>query len=362
MLQVVQEKTEAIRDVVDKQSSVLQQLKSASDSFEELSAEIKEIKQHFLDSQIRRSMILDDIEHEKMMMDQADYESGARPAYRSPRARYEQEEFETEAYQPTRHPRQKLVSLDKELEADTLGKGGLTGLAVGSSPLETFRHKLSEKYQTALSGSAFTSSYSADKSNKYQTLYDEEPAYNSSYVSDISGARQYQSLYDEEPRLSRRNKKTLTRTYGALDDSEDQEESLYKSPNLPSYRKYDYEKKDYSSEYSSEPRSLYSRGVGSSRYSSLPRAKTIDYSSASSASRSWQAPADSGFSSRFLDKVREKKACGEQVTRDKPFTSRFLGKSFDTGSSFQRSTKTKAEDTPKCNGSSETACKYNNSN
>ena len=53
----VKEKTASIRGMVDQQTVVLENLRKASESFDELTDEIKNIRQAFIENQARRSMM-----------------------------------------------------------------------------------------------------------------------------------------------------------------------------------------------------------------------------------------------------------------------------------------------------------------
>jgi hypothetical protein len=58
---IVQERTQEIKRVVEQQGDVLKKLKEASESFDDLNAEIKQMKQDFLERQIQRQMTLEQV-------------------------------------------------------------------------------------------------------------------------------------------------------------------------------------------------------------------------------------------------------------------------------------------------------------
>lgn len=387
----MKERTEEIRKVVDNQNNVLQRLKSASDSFDEISQEIKDIKQQFLDSQMRRSMILDEIEHERMLMDQMEHEqqmqqqqsqsqSGASgySSYlvqkKTPKYLQDDDEQFESKYRPPNSAATKSVELDKELEDDRLGKGTLSSLALGagggkssyssyaanSSYFDSYKSRFSDDMEVddhygGVTRNGYGSSSAGymprGRRGRSQSMYEDTGGMDYD-VSDFSARTRLSAKYGGDS--YRKNRITCDED----DDTASESSSTYRSPNLPSYRKYDYDadsQKSYGASSSSYTPGSYKSRYGNSRSAStsrlaggLSRSKTLDYnfdSPSSSYDRpssygasKYSSSSSSSFNSKFLDKVRQKKAAGEEIKRDKPFSSRFLGKSVDLNStaSFSR--------------------------
>ncbi|KAK2183098.1 hypothetical protein NP493_323g01010 [Ridgeia piscesae] len=272
--EVVKEKTTDIRNMVDKQATVLQKLKEASESFDDISAEIRAIKQDFLESQYRRSFMMDDDDYD----DRPPYYSYQPDSYRRDVPRY------TSSYAGTYespYPRPALT-LDPELESD---------LPVAHSRSRydtTSSYYPSSRYTSGLTG---TSSYSS------RSLFDDD-------IGDEDTEERYGSNRALAPRDDDEESTSGTRSY-SFDSALSSATST-----LPSYR----------SKYGLTS-SLYSSGVR--RYTGvLPRASTLP-----------DPTEHTGFTSRFLSKVRDQKNAGDEPRspkRDKPFKSRFLRKSYDS--------------------------------
>lgn len=383
--------------MVENQDAVLKRLKSASDSFEELDTEIRAIKEQFIENQMRRSIILDDLEYEKMYNTEQiareqeftnqrrgmkgmaavggaargedDYSHGELD-YASKRSQFAGAsrysgglyrageasaavEDDYESYSspiPRRRASEETsLQLDKDLENDVLTRGPLAGLALRGD---------TQRYKTAYDETS--TARRTYGSSRYQGLDD----YSSPYKKRGRSLSMYeqQDDVDYEPDFTTRSpyrSDIQRRRAGGFVRAEAEEEdrplggTAYRTPNLPSYRKYDVNASldggvGLSSHYLSSARAVgadndseTSSGRASSRTGRFARAKTLDYGTSSMSSfRSpsaggrygYASTTKSSFNSRFLNKVREKKAGGEDITRDKPFTSRFLGKSFDTPS------------------------------
>ncbi len=89
----VKEKTANIRGMVDRQTVVLENLRKASESFDELTDEIKNIRQAFIENQARRAMLFHDDEMPPgdMMMEQPGHPRGGGPQGPRARSRYVQQ-------------------------------------------------------------------------------------------------------------------------------------------------------------------------------------------------------------------------------------------------------------------------------
>ena len=358
---MVQERTAEIRSVVDNQNQVLSRLKSASDSFDELQDEIKQIKQQFIETSMRRSAVLDDLEYERQQWqyDMMQAGAGAAAAAHAPAGRsyrratphapqYEADDddggyeasskfYRTPAYSAPVKPAQ----LDRDLESDTITSGALQGLAIAP---KTSQFALKDDYASLLSESR----YGGARQSSY-----------ASYASSATSSRRQRSasMYDDlnddydVSATSTRSKigsRFSSNGYAREDDDPPQ---LYTSPNLPSYRRYepasydtdnatsryrtsasDYTKSSYASRYGADAyddgASATSSDSGRYGHKALLRSQTVDsYSSYDRSVRDKYSTPTSSFSSKFLDKVRQKKASGEDVSSktDKPFSSRFLG-------------------------------------
>ena len=289
--EVVKEKTTDIRNMVDKQTTVLQKLKEASESFDDISAEIRAIKQDFLESQYRRSFIMDDDDYDD---GPSSYYSYKPDSYRREVPKY------TSAYAGTYespYPRPALT-LDPELESDlpvahrSLGSLA-TSWAYGNGGSRS-------RYDTASSyypSSRYTSGLTGTSSYSSRSLFDDG-------VGDEDTEERYGSNRALAPREDDEDSTSGTRSY-SFDSALSSGTST-----LPSYR----------SKYGLTS-SLYSSGVG--RYTGvLPRASTLP-----------DPTEHTGFTSRFLSKVRDQKNSGDEPRspkRDKPFKSRFLRKSYDS--------------------------------
>lgn len=284
--EVVREKTTDIRNMVDKQATVLQKLKEASESFDDISAEIRAIKQDFLETQYRRSFAMDEY-------DDAPYYSYQPDSYRRDVPRYSSSyagTYESPYAKPA-------LSLDPELESD---------LPVANRSLGS----LATTWAYSNSGSR----------SRYDTSY--YPSHSSRYTSGLTGSSSYssRSLFDDSADVDTEDRYCSNRALAPRDDDEDStngtrsysfDSSLSSATStLPTYRsKYGHIS------------SLYSSGVG--RYTgALSRASTLP-----------DPTEHTGFTSRFLSKVRDQKNPGDEPKspkRDKPFKSRFLRKSYDS--------------------------------
>ena len=126
----VKEKTASIRGMVDRQTVVLENLRKASESFDELTDEIKNIRQAFIENQARRSMMFGpgEIDDENPPRDQPrggqrarsryvqereeDYEYAMRDATKGCKSQYGADDYGHEQQLPGLKGRQKQYSLD----------------------------------------------------------------------------------------------------------------------------------------------------------------------------------------------------------------------------------------------------------
>ena len=312
--------------MVDRQNNVVQKLRRASESFDELSGEIRAIKQEFIESQARRNTILNDIEHEA----------------------------EISAYQ------QSLVS---RREAYGI-RGGYGSSDYEPGPVHSRRGLYEDNFQPIKKRSAEIDDEDSVFNNNLglATIDDDDTrSVYSNYTPDrriISSYGRSKSLYDDnldqdDDDFSFKHK--LVRNRYDIDDD-------FSSSKKPIKSRYDVDKPDggmygdensdidttgagssryYAGSYTpniySSTRLSAGYASGASRYGQFNRSKTLNdtdmdsYSSIDYVSKS----SLSGFSSRFLSKVRQNKAAGDSPSsaatkRDKPFKSRFLRSSFDT--------------------------------
>ena len=286
---VVREKTSDIRNMIEKQSTVLKKLKEASDSFDDINKEIRLLKQDFLESQYRRSFAQDDEDYEEQ---QPNY------GYQPSSYRYETSRLSSSYATPYESPYAKsAIRLDPELQSD---------LPVANRSLGSL---------------ATTWSYPDTNSRtRYDTNY--YPSYSPRYTSGVTGSTYSRTLFDDDiagDDFTNKYSSYLTKT-ARDDDSESMNGSSYSfdsstsaaaDPGLSSYR----------SKYGLAPSTYTASSTG--RYTgALSRARTLP-----------ETTEHTGFSSRFLSKVRDQKTSGDEPKspkRDKPFKSRFLRQSYDS--------------------------------
>ena len=128
----VKEKTASIRGMVDRQTVVLENLRKASESFDELTDEIKNIRQAFIENQARRSMMFrnhelpadDELPHDQsrgvqkarsryVQQREEDYDYAMRDA-KGRKSQYDAEDYGYEQPTPALRGRQKQYSLEGE--------------------------------------------------------------------------------------------------------------------------------------------------------------------------------------------------------------------------------------------------------
>ena len=296
---IVKEKTDDIRGMVDRQNNVLKKLRSASESFDELSSEIRNIKQQFIENQARRTMIFDDIE----------YEAECSRFPQEPVGRYSKyggyNDYDMPS--PMRKKDDRTMAIDDDNESVITSNLGLATA------------------QDDDTKSVYSCSYTAEKRNtgygRSKSMFDEvcdddfsPPASVISRVSRYDVDKPDGGLYgddEEAPRFSGAYGGASGGAYGGTSA-------------ISSYSSGSYTPGSYTSSRLSGGSSYTSRYGKFGRSRTLPDVDTDVSEPAFSTS-------SSGFSSRFLTKVRQNKATGETPTtkRDKPFKSRFLNKSYD---------------------------------
>ena len=321
--EVVRDRTSDIRGMVDKQADVLSKLKEASESFDELTNEIRAIKRDFLENQYQRSLAFDDSDDEGGGGGGAGYALGsyytvssasmAETGY-TPAGAYTSAGAYTPAARYT--PARQLTELDPELQSETLtGGGSLRNLARNWSATESRSLGMYESaYESAYATSGYTSRYTAYKSSV------DEYSGGASY-RDIRSLRAGLDDAKDDPPRTRRPAMSL--------DDDDDDDDLGRSSSRYTPGKYAsggsaYKYRASSSKYTAD---YTSPGLGQ-RYGSLARSRTLP-----SAARA----TDSQFSSRFLSKVRDDRLSNGDTAptsasskRDRPFKSRFLKKSVDS--------------------------------
>ncbi len=341
---VVKERTTNIRGMVEMQSQVLENLRKASESFDELTDEIKNIKQSFLENQARRAMILSNLER------------GERRSRRG----QEDPDFGYDDQPPP--PRSHRFGSGDSGYDDGLMPRGRQGQIMASDGEGGYRSSYARNLQKDLDDYDESRALAITKTKK--SYHEELSLYGASDDQNrrarSMGARS-KSLYDEASGL----------------DNDDQEGGFSSRKKLLGRTKFDPFDDTGSSGYGSNAygsgTSGYQRlGAGVSSYSSSTNSYASRYSSGAGASgayngndasasrsrfsrsrtmsdtgfdRSSSPPTygsgstgqtGNGFNSRFLKKVRQKSLDDPgrvSLPRDKPFKSRFLRSTFDDSTS-----------------------------
>ena len=311
--------------MIDNQNRVVERLKTASDSFDELQDEIRQIRQTFIETAMRREATLDDITYERRFTGGGGDYDDDEDMYTKPHLRYA----------PVAH---NMATLDKDLESDSIvSSGALHNLASQRSgrldDVSSLRSRISSDSMTSL--------------RRTMSDYDDDVMPVRSRRRQVS----FEDFNDNDSYETLSNQRSTSR-YSSHDVDDNHETSLYSSPNLPSYRRYEpssrfeassdatssyssWRSRSFATDVSDVGSSASGEGERGSRY--VPRSYTLDTPSYTSRSlrdkyASASASSTSGFSSRFLNKVRERKATGESLTRENNFNSRFLPSSFSPGS------------------------------
>ena len=382
--EVVRERTYHVRSMVDHQSEVVSKLRRASQSFDELQDEIKELKQSLLESQLRRDAADTDImDYAQSRLDQG--ETQQKIAYK-PKPKYNQfDDEDFDEYSSGYKPKSKSkinYDADDPSEMDL----PFSGKALGSLA----RNKYGGK--TAYDRDTEDDSLYGESSSSYG----ETPSYANKYKPySLGGANRFRrthSLYDDIDQTlddddddggsssgGFRYNSYKPKKYGSLDlessPSRPFSASRYKPPTsgyTPSYRPSSYSRANTMSDYTSDLSTSPSASASSTpRYNKFSRSQTLsaDYGSTLSTSTRPISPSryEPETTSRFLKKVRDrKKANGEETSdnmsfsaSDKPFRSRFMKKSFDSdygsmGTSSRSSSMNTPPDTDSASGSSTT--------
>ncbi|ELU04496.1 hypothetical protein CAPTEDRAFT_221049 [Capitella teleta] len=111
---IVKEKTAGIRSVIAKQEDILQDLRKASQSFDDVDDEIKQIREQFYESQERRAILQEEIEFDLENMKKREEEQAAL-AYARKYAPLPTVDY-TKGYIPTHAP--KALGWEQEAESD----------------------------------------------------------------------------------------------------------------------------------------------------------------------------------------------------------------------------------------------------
>ena len=400
----VKEKTASIRGMVDRQTVVLENLRKASESFDELTDEIKNIRQAFLENQARRSMMFREDElpyDEEQSRDQPRGRQKPRSRYvqqkeedyefviKDERRRRNQYAIEDNGFEqeiPGQRGHQKQFSLEGEKDDYGLSAYGKSkGLTKYFDDLGSKTYGVSDDYLSY--GRSKVADYTP-KSQAGQALlkksYYSQEDYSATYGA---GADAYnrrvrglggrsKSLYDEvsgtekdgfslEDGAARRGRIGLQRTqYDPLSDDITPKDrygvSAYGSGGSGYTRVGDPVASPTSSAYSgASARSSYTSSRLASSASSSPsstaassastrtrlsRSRTLSDIDFDRAGSPGSGASGQNFQSRFLGKVRQRSLAGEDTTRsrDKPFKSRFLRSNFDLGDGSDSYTSTSA--------------------
>ncbi len=344
---VVKERTTDIRNVVEKQSTVLQKLKDASDSFDELTNEIRSIKQQFLENQARRSFIMDND-------DEYEQEELAPPP--TTRGRYQRSQsydygYSKGSYSGYSGYSGRSAALDNELDSDLVSPGRSLGIA---STYKPYSSRYGSEEETSVRSSRFSSkkaNWGRSKSmhdDNYGGTEKDNNDEGSGFRAGRWGATQTRSkATNEDDDEEGSDRPTRSRAYGGgvtMGGESDYSTSSYTRGN------YESSGSGYTSRFSSSyspsdykpissPRLGYSSRFLTGETSSRPtftRSKTLsDFNFDKQSTDSFGSGGNSGYTSRFLQKVRDDRKSGatdpkSPGARDKPFKSRFLKSSFDT--------------------------------
>ena len=263
---------------MDNQNQVLTRLKSASDSFDELNDEIKQIKQAFLENSMRRDVIMDDINYEREQWEYEMAQAGSggsdlrgggdlyggqgQGQYRGYRGRslarsargITDEDFEYEQspanYRSIYDSSSRVTAqLDKDLESDRIGSGALQNLAITSSLSGYSGGRYSSRDDLETEGRyGKGTSYSAARSRRGRSM--------SVFDDREMGTLDFSDL-TSSTRSKTGSRFSAANTNGVdNNDDDDEDAESYTSPNLPSYRKYDSYNAS-SADHSTERRSSY---------------------------------------------------------------------------------------------------------
>ena len=303
--EVIKEKTTEVRGMVERQSDVIKELKRASKSFDDLNEEIRELRQSLIENEVRRCQMEEEIvtcdrEFKETKKQQVDL--GARK-YAPPGYDYTAD-FLSE-YKPTYGRTSKLAS---ELEV---------------------------------------SASSVYRSRGRQRDTGEEDSYLSGYRKPAPGSYRTRShsLYDDFGPGEEEREKPPRGSYGAYGNEEAPPGGRYgrygdeDKPPRGKYGNYGDEDVSTRGRYGAYGSASYANTRAdtlydsdrSSRLSRFSRSATVaaDYGSTMH-SPTYRTPQPAPTTSRFLKKVRERKASGAEnpaPKSDKPFQSRFLRKS-----------------------------------
>ena len=324
--EIVKEKTDDIRGMVDRQNNVVQKLRRASESFDELQGEIRALKQEFIESQARRSQILDDIEYEAEISSHQEASIARRGGYLGRGRGYGYGDYEPGPVHSRRGLYLDDVQPQKRRTTTTDDDDSVFSNNLGLATVDDDDTRSVYSSYTAERKSAST--YGRSKSLLEDMDQDDDfsikrkPIKSNTFDADDFdygvNRKATKSRYDvDKPDGGR---------YG--DDDDDLFGATAGAGTSSRYTPGSYTPGSYSS---SRLSGGYSAS-GSSRYGQFSRSKTLNDADTDTYS---SGTTSSGFSSRFLSKVRQDKATGEPATsastkRDKPFKSRFLRSSFDT--------------------------------
>ncbi|KAK2142887.1 hypothetical protein LSH36_901g01010 [Paralvinella palmiformis] len=334
---VVMERTSEVRTMVDNQAEVLGRLKKASDSFDELEAEIRELKKEVMENNITRQSIIEDIIAD-IQENSATIGTDESPAYPQ---RYSTSSLQrSDNYAPgyvspysTRYGRrsrdtESCSRLDLDLESDRLG-----GYALGAVA--------KSKWGEPGGSRAFRSASVCRFDDVEDEKYDKYGLYNTISAKKWSTSGDNYDVKSDYGIEAGDDAETASiRSYPSEKSSGDRSDEAEVS-STPTYRsRYALAKYGTASGLEKSSRyggSSYTSSTRPSR-SSLYRSHTVntaDFSYDRPRIRSGSMPppeTSKPFTSRFLSKVREKRASGEYTkpSADKPFKSRFLGRSFDS--------------------------------
>jgi len=342
--EIVTERTAEIRTVVDKQGMVLEKLRRASSSFDELTNEIKNLKAQVIENSARRSFLMDD-EYD----DEEDMAVAPPPARAGRFSRYPSgsQSFDFSSYVPgsyTSFRQNRLNDMDREVSSNNITSGESLGLArYKKSSYAEDNDYSSSSFKSTAPTSRFASR-GLGRFGRSKSLYDENDADQHSDGDEFEEykprARQLPSHDDDQPSYTA----SVGPGYGSGHGSGDPDlgRSSYRSrfssaDDTATSSSTSSNRLSYTSRFSSGATS----GSGGGYKSRLSRANTLsdfDFDRPSS-QYDRSSSSSSGFTSRFLQKVRDKKTqpteeggTVEETPRksNKPFKSRFLRASFDS--------------------------------
>jgi hypothetical protein len=374
---IVRSSTRPVRAIIDQQADVIQQLKSTARNMDDLEAEVRSLRETFLDRQARIDTLRSSIDAEFRL-----YESDQNAAnerlqqHKIPGGRFVREEFMA-SFGSSRVIQSDGPSVSDDTTSFRRRSGSMSstsaiGPGLTSGDLD-YRHNLLSKPFTSRQpviswrrsdidddSSSTASGYSSARSRR-----DGSAARDRTYTIDEllgSGSRPnnarimqpskftsndmtgplYTSSSLTNPDVSTGGRDTTTLSLLSMNHYSSSAGSYVANPETRSYLLTDYKPTAFSSAQNSSSGSTGYSGYGGSlsmtadpsRFRRAQSVSDVSYERFSNYDRNSSfisMPNSSEFQSRFLDKVRNKKALGDDTQRagDRQFKSRFLRNTYD---------------------------------